>query len=83
MVCFRRLNLLDDSYPMKGQFDLIFCRNVIIYFDNISRVRVFEKFYGYLADDGYFFAGHSENIKVFFDGFNLIGNTIYVKDLRE
>ncbi len=82
LVTFRRLNLLDEVYPMKDRYDMIFCRNVIIYFDNISRVRVFEKFHSYLNDDGYFFAGHSENIRVFFAGFTLLGNTIYVKSAQ-
>ena len=82
LVNFRRLNLLDKTYPMKEQFDMIFCRNVIIYFDNVSRLSVFEKFYNYLIEDGYFFAGHSENIRVFFNGFTLLGNTIYKKNIR-
>lgn len=80
MIFFRRLNLLDQTYPMNGKFEMIFCRNVIIYFDNVSRRRVFEKFHHYLCDDGYLFAGHSENIKTFFEHFKLIGNTIYIKE---
>jgi len=58
MVHFRRLNLLDSSFPMKGVFDIIFCRNVIIYFDRESQKRLFENFHRYLAEDGYLFIGH-------------------------
>ncbi len=79
IITFRRLNLLNETYPMKKQFDLIFCRNVIIYFDNETRRKIFDRFHGYLTDDGYFFAGHSENINSFSDKFKLIGNTVYMK----
>ena len=78
-IYFRRLNLLDERYPMKNQFDMIFCRNVIIYFDNETRIKVFKKFHNYLRDDGYFFAGHSENLSSFTNIFKLVGNTIYTK----
>ncbi|MBN2039825.1 MAG: protein-glutamate O-methyltransferase CheR [Spirochaetes bacterium] len=79
MVYFRRLNLLDEEYPMNKKFDLIFCRNVIIYFDGNTRNKVINRFYDYLNDDGYFFAGHSENLSHFSDKYYLIGNTIYKK----
>lgn len=81
MVSFRRLNLLDNVFPMKGQFDIIFCRNVIIYFDNPTRLKLFHKFYDCLDDNGYFFAGHSENLNLVSDKYYLIGNTIYQKKL--
>ncbi|MDY6969646.1 MAG: protein-glutamate O-methyltransferase [Spirochaetota bacterium] len=79
IVYFRRLNLLCETYPMKHQFDLIFCRNVIIYFDNETRTRLFNQFHKYLYKDGYFFAGHSETLSGITDKFTLIGNTIYEK----
>jgi chemotaxis protein methyltransferase CheR len=78
-IYFRRLNLLDQVYPMKGQFDIIFCRNVIIYFDKDTQRRLFAKFASHLAEDGYLFIGHSENISGITDRFRLIGSTIYQK----
>lgn len=78
-VRFKRLNLLDDVFPMKGKFDFIFCRNVIIYFDKKTRDELIRKFYDYLEDDGYFFAGHSENLSNISNKYRLIGNTIYRK----
>lgn len=78
-VYFRRLNLLQDSYPMKKQFDIIFCRNVIIYFDRDMQKKLFANFYNYLKDDGYLLIGHSENITSITDRFRLAGRTIYTK----
>lgn len=79
LITFKRLNLLEFNYPMKGPFDLIFCRNVIIYFDKPTQKKLFEYLYGFLADDGYLCIGHSENLSVVTDKFKCIGRTIYRK----
>ena len=79
LVHFGRLNLLDDAYPMKGPFNLIFCRNVIIYFDVDSRKRLFDKFHAFLHDDGYLIMGHSETLTGLTNRFHFLGNTIYKK----
>jgi len=81
-VFFRRLNLLDDAFPMKGEFDVIFCRNVVIYFDKQTRQNLFVKFHKYLNCKGCFFAGHSETLTGINDKFRLIGNTIYRKIIQ-
>lgn len=78
-IYFRRLNLLQDEYPMKKKFDIIFCRNVIIYFDRETQTKLFGNFYRYLKDDGYLLIGHSENITSITDKFTLAGRTIYRK----
>jgi len=79
LIYFRRLNLLQDEYPMKKQFDIIFCRNVIIYFDRETQKKLFAKFYHYLKDDGCLLIGHSENITSITNQFMLAGRTIYRK----
>ncbi len=79
MIYFRRLNLNEDTYPMKKKFDLIFCRNVIIYFDKEKQRELFQKFYHYLEDRGRLFLGHSENITSISDKFYPEGSTIYRK----
>jgi len=79
IVSFRRLNLLSETYPMKKPFDIIFCRNVIIYFDKQTQVGLFRGFAHCLKDNGYMFIGHSENISSFSNDFSLVGNTIYRK----
>jgi chemotaxis protein methyltransferase CheR len=81
IVYFGRLNLLEDTYPMKGRFNIIFCRNVIIYFDAESRERLFEKFHTHLHDDGYLILGHSETLAGLTNRFRFIGNTVYRKVL--
>lgn len=78
-ISFRRLNLFDDCYPMRGTFDIIFCRNVIIYFDAESRKKLFEKFHNYLSKDGYLIMGHSETLTGLTNRYTFIGNTIYRK----
>jgi chemotaxis protein methyltransferase CheR len=61
-IRFRRLNLKDETYPFKRVFDVIFCRNVMIYFDKDMRQHVLSKFHYYLSDTGYLFLGHSESM---------------------
>src|SRR6056297_840697 len=78
-IYFLRLNLLSEHYPMKNQFDIIFCRNVIIYFDKDTQKRLFGKFHQYLKDDGYLFLGHSESLTDENNRFTFQGNSIYRK----
>jgi chemotaxis protein methyltransferase CheR len=79
LVHFRRLNFLDEKFPMKGKFDIIFCRNVIIYFDRDTQKNLFEKFHALLHDDGYLFVGHSETLTGLTSRFRLVSNSIYRK----
>lgn len=61
IVRFKELNLLRD-WPMKGQFDVIFCRNVVIYFDAATQASLWPRFRQRLADGNWIFLGHSERI---------------------
>jgi chemotaxis protein methyltransferase CheR len=77
LITFRPLNLLDETYPMRGPFRAIFCRNVMIYFDKPTQYQVLSRMAPLLGKDGRLFAGHSES---FFHAGNLIescGNTVY------
>jgi len=77
MITYRQINLLDASWPMRGPFDAIFCRNVMIYFDKPTQHRILEKFVPLLAPDGLLFAGHSESFHHAADLFKLRGRTVY------
>ncbi len=59
---FQRLNLMDNSFDVPKDFDLIFCRNVLIYFDRETQEKVISKLCYHLRKGGYFFLGHSESI---------------------
>lgn len=61
-VRFRRLNLKMATYPFKRSFDIIFCRNVMIYFDEDMKRHVLSMFYNHLSNNGYLFLGHSETM---------------------
>jgi chemotaxis protein methyltransferase CheR len=61
-VRLERLNLNHDHYPVSGPFDLVFCRNVLIYFDPAGKERVLTRLAERLAADGYLFLGHSESL---------------------
>lgn len=62
MVLFRRLNLMRDVYPFKSRFHIIFCRNVMIYFDIPTRQGLISRFHRYTFPNGYLFIGHSETL---------------------
>jgi len=62
-VSFQRLNFMDDSYNVPYNFDLIFCRNVLIYFDRTTQERVISNLCAKLNKGGIFFLGHSESIQ--------------------
>jgi chemotaxis protein methyltransferase CheR len=77
MVTFKQLNLLDDAWPMRGRFDMIFCRNVMIYFDKTTQQAVLKKLAGALQPGGLLFIGHSESFHSASDLFTICGNTVY------
>lgn len=77
MITFRQLNLLDDNWPIRGPFDAIFCRNVMIYFDKPTQYKILKKFAPLLAPDGLLFAGHSESFQHAVDLFKLREKTVY------
>lgn len=78
LISFKQLNLM-EPFPVKGPFDVIFCRNVAIYFDKPTQKKIFERFAALLADDGWIYIGHSENLFQVTDTLTLIGKTIYRK----
>ncbi|MBE7444791.1 MAG: protein-glutamate O-methyltransferase [Planctomycetia bacterium] len=79
MIVFRRLNLTDATFPFKGQFDFIFCRNVMIYFDKQTQTELVNKFYKHLASDGHLFIGHSESLASTDSKFRYVQPTVYQK----
>ena len=76
LITFNQLNL-HGPWPMQGKFDIIFCRNVIIYFDKPSQCRLFDRFANLLRDDGYLYIGHSESLYKVTERFRSIGQSIY------
>ncbi len=78
LVRIEPLNLLHD-WPMRGPFDAIFCRNVVIYFDQPTKQRLFRRFAALLPAGGQLFLGHSESLHGINDDFELIGRTVYGK----
>lgn len=80
VIQFRRLNLMDDHFPIKMPLDLIFCRNVMIYFDRPTQETLVNKFYRYLKPGGYLFIGHSESLQWVTHPFKSLAPTIYQKE---
>ncbi len=77
MIEFKRINLLDAHYPVGGELDAIFCRNVMIYFDKETQLSILQKFAPLLRSDGLLFAGHSESFYHAAKYFRLRGQTVY------
>ncbi len=78
LIRFKALNLLQD-FPFKGPIDIIFCRNVVIYFDKDTQRVLFDKFANIHADNSYLFIGHSETLYNVTERYKLIRNTVYKK----
>jgi chemotaxis protein methyltransferase CheR len=78
MVSFQRLNFM-EQFSFQSTFDFIFCRNVMIYFDNSTRERLIARFYDSLKSGGYLIIGHSESLSGLSHTFQYVKPTIYRK----
>lgn len=78
-VTFRRFNLMNKQFPFKRPFHIIFCRNVMIYFDQPTRQELTKKFHQFLEPDGYLFVGHSESLTREQSLYKYIAPAIYKK----
>ena len=77
MITFRQVNLLADDWLIRGPLDAIFCRNVMIYFDKATQLKILERFAPLLQPDGLLFAGHSESFHNAGHVFSLRAKTVY------
>ena len=80
-VTFRRFNLMNEQFPFKKPFHIIFCRNVMIYFDQTTRDALIKRFHDSMEVGGYFFIGHSETINRGQSPFRYIKPAIYKKEI--
>ena len=79
LIKFARLNLAHPPFPMHGPFDAIFCRNVMIYFDNAIRRRLLDECHRLLRPDGFLVVGHSESLSGILGHFKSLEPSIYTK----
>ena len=79
LVTYRKFNLMEEKLPFKKKFQIIFCRNVMIYFDNNTREALINRFYNALEKDGYLFIGHSESLSNVKSNFKYVMPAVYKK----
>jgi chemotaxis protein methyltransferase CheR len=79
LLLFKRLNLSKPPFPMKGPLDVVFCRNVMIYFDNEVRSRLLSEIYRLLKPGGYLMVGHAESLTGMVSKFKSVQPSVYVK----
>lgn len=79
-VTFRRINFMDDDFGIAEKMDIIFCRNVVIYFDKQTQQTLMRKFHRQLRPGGYLFIGHSETLSGLDVDFGPVASTIYRKE---
>lgn len=77
LISFQRVNLLDPNWPVRGPLDVIFCRNVMIYFDKPTQHKILSRFAPLMRDNGLLFAGHSESFLHAAELFRSKGKTVY------
>lgn len=80
MILFKRINLSDPPFPMKGPMDIIFCRNVMIYFDNIVRKKLVDETHRLLKSGGYLMVGHSESLAGIKTDLKPVQPAVYIKE---
>lgn len=78
-VIFRKFNLMEKNYPFKKKFHAIFCRNVMIYFDDETKMDLINKFYDIMEHGGYLFIGHTETIPRSKTEFQYVMPSVYRK----
>ena len=78
-VIFRKFNLMETTFPFRKKFHVIFCRNVMIYFDESTKVKLINKFYEFLEPGGFLFIGHSESLNRDETNFKYIIPAVYRK----
>jgi len=78
-VIFRRFNLMNETFPFKKKFHLIFCRNVMIYFDAATKMKLINQFYEHMEPGGYLFIGHSESINRHESKYQFVAPAVYRK----
>lgn len=78
IIDFKQVNLMQE-WPMKNRFHIIFCRNVVIYFDKPTKVKLLNRYADQLVEGGYMILGHSESLQGMSDRFETIGKTVYKK----
>lgn len=83
LITYRQLNLLDEKWDIRPGFDVIFCRNVMIYFDKATQRKILQRFVPLMKPDALLFAGHSENFLYVSDALKLRGKTVYELDERK
>jgi chemotaxis protein methyltransferase CheR len=79
-VIYRKFNLMETIFPFKKKFHTIFCRNVMIYFDNRTKTELVEKFYDHMEYGGYLFIGHSESLNRDATRFKYVMPAVYRKE---
>ena len=79
LITFKRLNLMNKDWPMRGPFDVIFCRNVVIYFNKETQIKLFKKFAELQNKDDHLIVGHSESLKGIAEQYRHVGRTSYVR----
>jgi chemotaxis protein methyltransferase CheR len=83
LISYGRVNLLDARWPqVNGPLDVLFCRNVMIYFDKPTQYQILKKFVPLLHPDGLMYAGHSESFLHAVDLFRSLGRTVYERSDR-
>lgn len=82
-VIYRKFNLMDAVFPFKKKFQVIFCRNVMIYFDKETKRKLVNKFYDFTEPGGYLFIGHSESLDRNETEYKYIMPAVYRKELQD
>ena len=83
LVLYKRLNFKRESFPFRKKFHTVFCRNVMIYFDQPTKETLVQKFGGVLLDSGYLFIGHSETLGRDNRDFQYVQPALYMKKVTE
>ena len=79
-IIYRKFNLMDDAFPFRRKFHMIFCRNVMIYFDTKTKQELISKFYDLMEYGGYLFIGHSESLNRQETKFSYVMPAVYRKE---